>query len=124
VRTPPSLPQTILAAVFGAAVAMLFGGTGGLAVQLRALRMRVDGHDDELLQTNKRLSRRDGQEGRERQREQGSKLEREAAELLAQVRAGGGPKGNGRAKNDRELLENLPEVIFGPRGGKREPDDA
>jgi hypothetical protein len=127
VRTPQISPTSLLVAVLAGAFGALVGGSGGLHVQVRALRMRVDGHDDELEQTNRRLSRRDGQEGRDRQRAQGSKLEKEAAELLARLEAGGGSKGNGHAKNDRELLaslEQLPDRIFGPRGGKRDPDEA
>jgi hypothetical protein len=117
----------VLAGAFGAALALLFGGPGGLWVQLRALRVRLDGHDLELEQVGRRVSRREGQDGRARQQEQGSKLQKEAAELLARIEAGGGAPKNGHAKHDRELLaslDGLPERIFGPRGGKRDPDDA
>lgn len=52
-------------------------------VQLRALRMRIDGHDDELEQANKRIARREGQAGRAAQRETADKLTEEARAILA-----------------------------------------
>lgn len=56
-------------------------------MQLRALRMRIDGHDDELEQANKRIARREGQAGRAAQRETADKLTEEARAIFAAGRS-------------------------------------
>ena len=117
-RTPQNTLLAVLAASLGAALGVTFGGLGGLAVRLRALRQRVDGHDDELESFGRRVSRREGAAGREAQREQGSKLEREARELLARV----GQSGNGKPHSDRELLaslDGLPDRIWPRKAGAK-----
>lgn len=85
-RAPQSLLPALLGGCLGGALFALVGGTGGLWVQLRALRMRVDGHDDELEQANRRISRREGQAGRAAQRETTDKLNDEARAILEAAR--------------------------------------
>jgi hypothetical protein len=115
VHTPPITLHAMLFAGLGAALALVLGGPGGCWIALRALRQRVDAHDDELDSFSRRVSRREGMAGRERQREQGSKLEQEAERLLAQLELGKVPR-----KNERELLASLPDQVFGPRGRRDE----
>ena len=122
-RTPQNTLVAVLAASLGAAVGVVFGGMGGLAVKLRALRQRVDGHDDEIERVGLRLSRREGAAGRERQQATASKLEAEAEKVLAALSTG--PKGRNGALGlspDEQLL-SMADKVWGPRGGKREAEE-
>jgi hypothetical protein len=123
VRTPQNTLVAVLAAALGAAVGVVCGGLGGFAVKLRALRQRIDGHDDELERVSVRVSRREGADGRARQQATTSKLEAEAEKVLAALSTAPGRRNGAAApSSDAELLM-LADRVWGPRGGKREADE-
>ena len=113
-RTPQTSLTAVLAASLGAALGVVAGGLGGFWVKLRELRARVDGHDDELESFGRRVSRREGAAGRERQVATAGKLQAEVEQLLAASAKGG----NAKPHNDRELraLAGLDPDAVWPRG--------
>lgn len=120
-RTPQNTLVAVLSGALGGAVGMVLGGMGGFAVKLRALRQRIDGHDDELESFNRRVSKREGVAGRAKQEQTNERLEAEREKILARLVDGSGPtNGAPKPSNDQQLLGWVNSIFGAPSGPRGE----